>query len=126
MKWFEAREYACRCGRPTCDAPKEFDPLMAERLDELRDRVRQPIIIASGLRCAYWNQQQGGEKDSRHLTGRAVDLRCTTPFERRLLVSTILTWPSEYMPFVEVSPHHIHCDLDWRVPEFPWLILGTG
>ena len=102
--------------------------MLAERLDEFRERVGQPVVIASGLRCSTWNKEQGGEPDSRHLTGRAVDLRCTDPVTRYLYLAVILTWPSEYAPFVEVSPHHIHWDLDWRDPVAmqPMLILGTG
>lgn len=125
MKWFQPSEYRCRGPQP-CDAPLEFDPELAERLDDFRTRVGQAVVLASGLRCAAWNKEQGGEPNSRHLTGRAVDIRCTTPFERRLYLGTILTWPSEYAPFVEVSPHHIHFDLDYRQPTYPWLILGAG
>ena len=126
MKWFQPNEYRCRGPQP-CNAPKEFDPQLAELLDDLRDRVQRPLIIASGLRCATWNKEQGGEPDSRHLTGRAVDLRVTDPFERWLLLAAILIRPSEEAPFVEVSPHHIHWDLDFRnANKDPMLILGTG
>lgn len=100
---------------------------MQERLDEFRTQVGQPVVLSSGLRCATWNQEQGGELDSRHLTGRAIDLRCTTPFERRLYLNVLCTWPSEYAPFIEVSPRHVHFDLDWRNPQHePLLILGAG
>lgn len=127
MKWFQPSEFLCHCGRPQCDAPKTIDPHLGELLDQLRETVQRPIIINSGLRCAYWNKLQGGEPDSRHVTGRAVDLRCTDAHERWVLLAALLMRPSEEAPFVEVSPHHIHWDLDWRNPDKrPLLILGGG
>lgn len=123
MKFFVASEYRCRCGRPQCDAPRELVPELADRLDELRERLGRPVILTSGLRCTYWNNRQGGEPDSRHLTGRAVDIGCAAPLERRPLVATILLWPSEYMPYVKLEPHHVHMDLDDR-GSGPMLDLG--
>lgn len=126
MRWFQPSEWLCKCSQPDCDAPKELDPLLAERLDELRDRLGRPVIISSGLRCAHWNRLQGGEPNSRHCIGRAVDLRCTDSRERYALLAAIFAWPSEMMPFLEISPHHIHMDLDYRTPGVPMLILGAG
>lgn len=127
MRWFQPSEIACHCQRPQCDAPKELDPLLAEMLDNLRDQLHRPLIISSALRCAYWNKLQGGEPDSRHLTGRAVDLQCRDASLRWVLLAAILMRPSDEAPFVEVSPHHIHWDLDFRGTEKePMLILGTG
>jgi hypothetical protein len=126
MKWFTAEEYRCKCGRAACPAPKELHPDLAGRLDELRERLNRPMVLTSGIRCAYWNAAVGGEPDSRHLAGRAVDIACADNAERRALVATILLWPSEYMPCVEIAPKHVHVDLDYRVPDWPWLILGSG
>ena len=126
MKWFTDSEFVCHCQQPSCTAPKALDPQWGDLLDNLRDRVGRPIVIASGLRCAAWNRVQGGEPDSRHLKGRAVDIRCTDPRERWLLLAAILMRPSEEAPFVEVSPRHIHWDLDFRLPGEPMLILGSG
>ena len=128
MRWFdEAKEFGCRCRRRDCDAPKALDPQWGDMLDNLRDRVGRPIVIASGLRCAHWNTVQGGAPNSQHLTGRAVDIRCTDPTERWILLAAILMRPSEEAPFVEVAPHHVHWDLDFRTPDkSPMLILGPG
>lgn len=126
MKWFTPDEYRCKCGRAACAASKELAPDLAARLDELRERLNRPVVLTSGLRCAYWNAAVGGAPDSRHLYGRAVDIACADPAERRALVATILLWPSELMPYVEIAPQHVHMDLDCRVPDWPWLVLGTG
>ena len=48
MRWFdEAKEFGCRCRRRDCDAPKALDPQWGDMLDNLRDRVGRPIVIAS-------------------------------------------------------------------------------
>ena len=46
-------------------------------LEELRDRYGQPIIINSGYRSPQLNKKVGGVSTSNHLTGCAVDIRCS-------------------------------------------------
>ena len=46
-------------------------------LEVLRDRYGQPIIINSGYRSPQLNKKVGGVSTSNHLTGCAVDIRCT-------------------------------------------------
>ena len=54
-------------------------------LEILRERYNrkyageEPIIINSGFRSEEVNQKCGGAKDSNHLTGCAVDIRCLGP-----------------------------------------------
>jgi hypothetical protein len=74
MKWFKPEEFLCKCGRPNCDAPREIQPALAEVLDTIREGVGHTLMVASGLRCRYWNDKSGGEPDSEHLTGHACDL----------------------------------------------------
>ena len=46
-----------------------------QRLNSIRERYGQPIIISSGYRCEELNRMVGGVKDSKHKTGLAVDLK---------------------------------------------------
>ena len=46
-------------------------------LEVLRDRYGQPIIINSGYRSPQLNKKVGGVATSNHVTGCAVDIRCS-------------------------------------------------
>ena len=46
-----------------------------QRLNTIREGYGKPIIISSGYRCPELNELVGGAKDSKHLTGLAVDLK---------------------------------------------------
>ena len=46
-------------------------------LEMLRDRYGQPIIINSGYRSPQLNKKVGGVSTSNHVTGCAVDIRCS-------------------------------------------------
>jgi uncharacterized protein YcbK (DUF882 family) len=39
----------------------------------LRYHVDTRVIISSGNRCPYWNEHEGGSKDSKHMYGIAAD-----------------------------------------------------
>ena len=64
-------------------------------LEELRDRYNKryggntPIIINSGYRSPQLNKKVGGVSTSNHLTGCAVDIRCTG-IEQAIRYATIL------------------------------------
>lgn len=49
-----------------------------QRLNAIREGYGKPIIISSGYRCPELNELVGGAKDSKHLTGLAVDLKWDT------------------------------------------------
>ena len=80
--YFTAAEMLCKCGRPDCEAPGFVTAALLDPLNALRERVGHPLIVTSGLRCAFWNQHEGGADDSEHLTGEGVDLATTTGAER--------------------------------------------
>ena len=46
-------------------------------LEVLRDRAGTPIIINSGYRSPQLNKRVGGVSTSNHVTGCAVDIRCS-------------------------------------------------
>jgi len=88
---FRLEEFRCRCGRPTCDAPTVPAPALVSLLDNIRDDVGVPLTITSGLRCSFWNQHEGGEPNSGHLTGTEADVACPTSRLRYFLLVSAIT-----------------------------------
>lgn len=66
-------KFACKCGKPGCDAVPVTEHLVAcfEKLEALWKR---PLAVTSGSRCEQHNQYVGGTQHSQHLLGRAIDL----------------------------------------------------
>ncbi len=75
---FRAREFACRCRRPECDA-LPMSQAFIDRLESLRVDWAIPMLPTSGARCRHWNRIQGGALLSLHLEGRAADFYFTVP-----------------------------------------------
>lgn len=81
---FYEDEFACKCG--CCDELRNYgdyiSKYLVENLQELRDLIQKeyggghPIYVGSGYRCSDRNRFVGGEDDSRHMLGLAVDIRC--------------------------------------------------
>ena len=66
---FSRKEFACKCN---CG----FDAInigLVHRLQLVRDIARIPIKINSGCRCFKHNENSGGQTDSYHLRGEAID-----------------------------------------------------
>lgn len=76
MTHFTPEEFRCKCGRPDCDALPAVQKTLLDRLEVIRDEYGKPMIVTSGLRCAYWNTLKGGKPNSSHLTGYAADIAC--------------------------------------------------
>ena len=54
-----------------------MDEKFMEKLIELRDKLKQPMVISSGYRSEAHNIAIGGSKRSAHLQGCAVDVVCS-------------------------------------------------
>lgn len=68
---FSRSEFACqcRCGFDTVDAE------LLQFLEAIRQHFDQPVKIESGCRCVQHNRNVGGSEFSRHLIGRAADIK---------------------------------------------------
>ena len=55
-KYFSERELTCRCG---C-GDVEMDPVLLDKLDDLRERIGVPLFLTSAKRCEEHNRQVGG------------------------------------------------------------------
>lgn len=67
---FSQSEFACHhCGEVTLNWK------LILSLQQLRNRIGQPIYVTSGFRCAIHNRNVGGAPHSLHLQGMAADIR---------------------------------------------------
>ena len=53
----------------------KIEPELIDKLEKLRKRIGQPLIIDSGYRTPEHNKAEGGAEDSLHLYGKASDIR---------------------------------------------------
>lgn len=85
---FVSTEFDCPCKREDCRETKISWDLL-EFLEAIRVRVKVPLTITSGFRCAGHQgdlEEQGypTAKYSKHLTGEAADLVATGHTGKRL------------------------------------------
>lgn len=74
MKYFSMDEFTCN----HCEQLPEngMNPVLLEKLDQLREQIGFPIYVTSGYRCEIWNACVGGVKNSQHVQGTAADVYC--------------------------------------------------
>jgi zinc D-Ala-D-Ala carboxypeptidase len=77
-------------------------------LDQARGLANTPFVITSGLRTIAQNTSVGGKPNSAHLTGEAVDIACSSPLQRWLIVTSLLKVGFNRL---EVAKEHIHADI---------------
>lgn len=87
MKYFKIQEFDSK------DFPGSgvnMHPEFLDRIDEVREVFGKPMVINSGYRTIYKNQEVGGKSRSSHLDGLAVDVRCTNSRDRFELMEAFL------------------------------------
>lgn len=108
MKWFNEKEFACRCcGQLPPFARENTEALVSQVLDPLRERYGRPIYINSGYRCTKHNREVGGVTNSQHLIGEAADIHCA---DNRLLERLI----EEQGRFDQLNIYPIFLHVSWR------------
>ena len=86
--YFKRKEMRCKCGGRYCNGfPAEPQQLLMELADRARKHFGRPAHVVSGLRCARWNQIQGGVANSQHMYGEAMDIRIDG-----VSADTLLSW----------------------------------
>lgn len=103
--YFDSVEFLCKCGRPECDARRVPDALLVESLNLIRDHLGRPLRVTSGLRCAFWNEREGGVGGSEHLTGDAADLAVVTGADRWEIVQAAM---AVGIRRIGVAGHFVH------------------
>ena len=75
IRYFSRKEFACKCGRYCDGYPAQMQRSVVELADRAREELKGVGFVSSGLRCLQHNANVGGVSDSRHLSGKAIDLR---------------------------------------------------
>lgn len=78
-KDFELKEFKCGCGGKYCTGyPVELSTQLLKNLQDVRDKFGS-TTITSGMRCKKHNSRLvGSSTTSRHLKGKAVDIKNST------------------------------------------------
>lgn len=71
-QYFVSTEFDCH-GNGCCSTT-QINPLLVERLNQIREHFNAPITISSGYRCPTHNRNVGGATGSRHTAGDAADI----------------------------------------------------
>ena len=93
---------------------KGLDKKLIYMLDNAREIAQIPFIITSGRRTIEENKRVGGVKDSAHLSGQAVDIRCPNSIYRFLILKGLL---GAGFKRIGIAPQHIHADKDATKPQ---------
>lgn len=107
-KYFSVEETQCHCG---CGGNK-VNPLLLEKLDELREMIGGPVEISCAYRCPEHNAEVGGVPNSQHVLGNAADVQtpdydhCNTPEQ--------LAWYAEQVGFDGIGIYEWGCHVDVR------------
>lgn len=73
-KSFNSKEFECP-GLPK-DRKNKISKDLVTKLQTLRDQLGHSVTITSGFRSPERNAQEGGVKNSQHLSGNAADFTC--------------------------------------------------
>jgi hypothetical protein len=88
-RWIEDRAFWCRCGAPTCAAPRQPAEALLVKLDLLHFILQRPLTILSGLHCHAFHAAAHGAPGSGHLDGTAACLAVASDKERWHLLAAI-------------------------------------
>jgi hypothetical protein len=99
--YFKPEEFCCKCGCGFCKLDEELICI----LDIIREVLGKPMIIKSGCRCQNQNIAQGGEINSDHLKGRAVDIKTLNSHTRFIILNHGLALGINR---IGVAPKYIH------------------
>ena len=110
IRHFSRREFACKCGRYCDGYPAQMQRGVVELADRAREELKGVGFVSSGLRCPQHNANVGGVSDSRHLSGRAIDLRIEGKSARQTLA-----W-AQKQPQVRyayaIDAYYVHMDIE--------------
>ena len=106
LKYFKIEDFACPC----CGVNK-INPVLVEKLDDLRLFLGEEIIVFSAYRCEKLNERCGGSVDSYHTIGKAIDFRPETeltPEKRYYFLREIIC--QGFFKGIGIYKNHFHLD----------------
>lgn len=114
IRYWTREEFRCRCWEyneePLCDGfPVEPDRTLVELVDDIRHKAGRPGHRSSGIRCPRHNANSKGVKDSRHLSGKALDFYIEGLSGRELLALAKADPRTRYAYIIDGS--YVHVDV---------------
>lgn len=110
IRYFSKKEFACKCGRYCGGYSAQMQRGVVELADRAREELKGVGFISSGLRCSQHNANVGGVSNSRHLSGKAIDLRIEGKSARQTLA-----W-AQKQPEVRyayaIDANYVHLDVE--------------
>lgn len=86
--YFTPDEFMCKCEYPDCEKTG-IDMHFVWRLSLARVFAGIPFNISSGWRCVRHNADEGGETDSSHPRGWAVDITEVSPVNKMRIYTAL-------------------------------------
>ena len=87
---------------------------IVSKLDQIRERIGQPLVVMSGYRTGEHNAQVGGVDGSAHTAGFAVDIACRTSGLRFAILQAAL---DVGISRIGLGHTFIHLDVDPEKPQ---------
>ena len=110
IQYFSRKEFACKCGRYCDGYPAQMQRKVVELADRARAELKGVGFVSSGLRCSQHNANVGGVSDSRHLVGKAIDLRIEGKSARQTLAWAQKQPEVRYAYAIDAS--YVHIDIE--------------
>lgn len=110
IRYFSRKEFACKCGRYCDGYPAQMQRSIVELADRAREELKGAGFVSSGLRCSLHNANVGGVANSRHLTGKAIDLRIEGKSARQTLAWTQKQPEVRYTYAIDAN--YVHMDVE--------------
>lgn len=96
-----------------------MDQDFIKRLDSMRDAMGMPVTVVSGFRTYAHNAAVGGEPNSAHIRGYAVDLAAIGSSTRSAIVTAAA---KAGFTRIGIGSSFVHIDADPLLPQFVlWL-----
>lgn len=110
IRYFSPAEFACKCGGLCSGYPAQMDTTVVKIADRARAHFGAPGTVVSGLRCELHNRNVGGVANSRHLRGKAIDLRIRGISAKQLL--DYLEGEPEVRYAYAINDTNVHLDVE--------------
>ena len=110
IRYFSRKEFACKCGRYCDGYPTQMQRGVVELADRAREELNGVGYVSSGLRCPQHNANVGGVSNSRHLSGKAIDLRIEGKSARQTL-AWVQKQPEVRYAYA-IDAYYVHMDVE--------------
>jgi hypothetical protein len=111
IQYISPEEARCRCGGKYCNGfPALPDRTILELADDLRRKAGAPLHRSSFLRCPQHNANEKGVKNSKHMTGKALDFFIEGLSGNQLLAMAQADSRTSYAYII--SGQYVHVDVN--------------